>query len=104
MKNMDRQKREIAGWRKRIDKIDRNIVLQLNKRAFCVNEIGLAKKQIGINVYSPKRENQVLRNVAAVNKGPFSNRAIREIFSCIMLESRKFEHVKQKKKTKNINK
>ncbi|MBN1396816.1 MAG: chorismate mutase [Bacteroidetes bacterium] len=101
---MERQEKEIAGWRKRIDKIDRSIVQQLNKRAFCVNKIGLAKKQIGINVYSPKRENQVLRNVTDNNKGPFSNRAVREIFSSIMLESRKFEHVKQKKKTQNKRK
>ena len=104
MKNMERQEKEIAGWRKRIDKIDCNIVQQLNQRAFCVNKIGLIKKKNGINVYSPKRESQVLRNVAAVNKGPFSNRAIREIFSCIMLESRKFEHVKQKRKNQNKRK
>ncbi len=101
MKTMERQKKEIAGWRKRIDKIDRNIVQQLNKRASCVNKIGRIKKQIGINVYSPKREKQVLGNVTAVNKGPFSSRAVREIFTRIMLESRKFEHVKQKKKARN---
>ena len=91
---MKDQKKEISRLRSRIDKIDRNIVLLFNKRALCVDKIGRIKKQIGINVYSPKREKEVLRNVSAINRGPFSRRSVRKIFSVIILESRNFEHVK----------
>ncbi len=99
---MKNQKKEITLWRNRIDKIDRNMVLLLNKRAVCVDKIGIIKKQAGINVYSPKREKEVLQNVSAINRGPFSRRAVRKIFSCIMLESRNFEHVKLQKNSKKI--
>ena len=101
---MNSQKKEITRWRSRIDKIDHNIVLLLNKRANCVDKIGLIKKQIGINVYSPKREKEVLKNVSVINRGPFSRRALRRIFSCIMLESRNFEHVKVQRKSKKKKK
>jgi len=97
MKNL---KKEITRWRSRIDKIDRDMVILLNKRAVCVDKIGNIKKQAGINVYSPKREKEVLQNVSAINRGPFSRRAVRKIFSSIMLESRNFEHVKLQKNSK----
>jgi chorismate mutase len=99
---MKNQKKEITLWRNRIDKIDRDMVLLLNKRAVCVDKIGTIKKQAGINVYSPKREKEVLQNVSAINRGPFSRRAVRKIFSCIMLESRNFEHVKLQNNSKKI--
>jgi len=96
---MNDHKKEISRWRSRIDKIDLTVVRLLNKRAQCVDKIGRIKKQIGINVYSPKREKEVLQNVSAVNPGPFSRGAVQRIYSCVIHESRNFEHVKQKKKT-----
>jgi len=96
---MDDLKKEICRWRSRIDKIDQKVILLLNKRAQCVDKIGRIKKKAGINVYSPKREKEVLQNVTAANPGPFSRGAIRRIFSCIMHESRNFEHVKRLKKS-----
>ena len=98
---MNDHKKEISRWRSRIDKIDLKVVRLLNKRAQCVDKIGRIKKQVGINVYSPKREKEVLQNVSAINPGPFSNGAVRRIFSCIIHESRNFEHVKLKKKTRS---
>ena len=95
---MKDQKKEISRWRSRIDKIDQKIIFLLNKRARCVDEIGRIKKKIGINVYSPKREKEVLQNISKINPGPFSRHSVRKIFSRIMLESRNFEHVKSGKK------
>jgi chorismate mutase-like protein len=94
---MKDKNKEISRWRCRIDKIDQRIIFLLNKRARCVDEIGRVKKKIGINVYSPKREKEVLQKISVINSGPFSRRAVRKIFSCIMLESRNFEHVKSRK-------
>jgi chorismate mutase-like protein len=98
---MNDHKKEISRWRSRIDKIDLKVVRLLNKRALCVDQIGRIKKKIGINVYSPKREKEVLQNVSAINPGPFSCDSVQRIFSCIMHESRNFEHVKHKKKTRS---
>jgi chorismate mutase-like protein len=98
---MNDHKKEISRWRSRIDKIDLQVVRLLNKRADCVDKIGRIKKKIGINVYSPKREKEVLQNVSAINPGPFSRGAVQRIFSSIIHESRNFEHVKQKKKTRS---
>jgi chorismate mutase len=95
---MNDHKKEISRWRSRIDKIDQKVVRLLNKRAQCVDKIGRIKKQVGINVYSSKREKEVLQNVSVINPGPFSREAVRRIFSCIVQESRNFEHVKLQKK------
>jgi len=96
---MNDHKKEISRWRSRIDKIDQKVVQLINKRAQCVDKIGRIKKRVGINVYSPKREREVLQNVSVINLGPFSRGAVRRIFSCIMHESRNFEHVKPQKKS-----
>jgi chorismate mutase-like protein len=98
---MNNHKEEISRWRGRIDRIDQKVVRLINKRAQCVDKIGRIKKQMGINVYSPKREREVLQNVSSLNPGPFSRAAVRRIFSCIIHESRNFEHVKVQKKTRN---
>jgi chorismate mutase-like protein len=97
---MNDYKKEISRWRRRIDKIDQKVVCLLNKRAQCVDKIGRIKKSVGVNVYSPKREKEVLQNISVVNPGPFSRRAVRRIFSCIIHESRNFEHVKLQKRKK----
>jgi chorismate mutase len=39
----------------------------------------------------PEREQQVLKHVQAINKGPLSSEAIRDIFLHIVDESRKLE-------------
>jgi chorismate mutase-like protein len=98
---MNDYKKEISRWRSRIDKIDLKVVILLNKRAQCVDKIGRIKKHVGINVYSPKREKEVLHNVSAINPGPFSRGAVQRIFSCVIQESRNFEHVKLKKKPRS---
>jgi chorismate mutase-like protein len=97
---MNDHKKEILHWRSRIDKIDLQVVRLLNERAHCVDKIGRIKKKVGVNVYSPKREKEVLQNVTAINLGPFSHGAVKRIFSSIIHESRNFEHVKLKKKTR----
>jgi chorismate mutase-like protein len=94
---MNDHKKEISRWRSRIDQIDQKVICLLNKRAQCVGKIGRIKERVGIHVYSPKREKEVLQNISEINQGPFSHRAVRRIFSCIISESRKYEHVKLQK-------
>jgi chorismate mutase len=96
---MSDYKKEISRWRSRIDTIDQEVIRLLNKRAHCVDKIGLIKKRMGMNVYSPKREKEVLQNVSSKNSGPFSRGALRRIYTLIIHESRNFEHVKGRKKS-----
>ena len=56
--------------RKKIDLLDAKLISLLNLRAEVTKEIGREKISKGKSIYSPEREIQVLRKVAALNKGP----------------------------------
>ena len=79
---------DIAGWRKKIDEIDRRLVRLLNDRARCVLEIGKIKHQNGLPILESNREDEVLRHALEANKGPLDNDAIRRVFEEIVREGR----------------
>lgn len=83
--------KEMAQWRDKIDEIDRILVKLLNERALCAEEIGKIKMKLGLEVYSPEREKQVMQNVTQNNPGPLSNEAIQRLFERIIDESRSLE-------------
>lgn len=90
----------IDDWRIRIDEIDCELVALFNERAQCAIEIGHIKRRLGLEVYSPKREAQVMENVTGANKGPLDSDAVKRLFERIIDESRRIErlesgHVKQ---------
>ena len=82
---------DIAPWRDRIDALDRAILLLLNERAVCANAIGHIKKKLGMPVYVPSREQEVLRNVASTNAGPLSDTAVKRLFERVIDETRSLE-------------
>lgn len=82
---------DLAPWRDRIDALDRSILLLLNERAVCANAIGHIKKQLGLPVYVPSREQDVLRNVVSSNEGPLSGEAVRRLFERVIDETRSLE-------------
>jgi chorismate mutase-like protein len=81
----------IDEWRTKIDDVDNKLVDLLNERARYADEIGKIKEQLGLEAYSPQREQEVLRNVLGSNKGPLSDAALRRLFERIIDESRKLE-------------
>jgi len=81
----------IDEWRIKIDDVDRQLVDLLNERARYADEIGKIKEQLGLDAYSPRREQEVLENVLGSNKGPLSDAALRRLFERIIDESRKLE-------------
>ena len=83
-KNMD-------GWRRKIDDIDRRLVELLNERSRCVVEIGRIKTATGDPLYQPDREKQVLDGVVRANPGPLPDAAIRRLFERILDEARSVE-------------
>jgi chorismate mutase-like protein len=88
-------------WRNLIDELDRKLVDLLNERARYADEIGKIKERLGMEAYSPRREESVLRNVMEHNKGPLSSAALRRLFERIIDESRKLEReaMNERKKT-----
>ncbi|GIV58407.1 MAG: chorismate mutase [Bacteroidetes bacterium] len=81
----------LGPWRDRIDAIDRAILYLLNERSRCANVIGHLKKQMGMPVYVPSREDEVLQNVFEANPGPLPPAAVRHIFERIIDETRALE-------------
>ena len=81
----------LSDLRRRIDEIDRKLVELLNKRSQCALEIGKLKQEAHIPLYQPDRENEVLANAEASNKGPLTDAAIRRLFERIIDEARSAE-------------
>jgi len=91
LKNLDRYRQKIEEERLKIDAIDEQMIVLLNKRAGYATEIGHAKRHLNLPVYVPKREEQVIQNVQGKNPGPLSNEAIRRLYERIIDESRRLE-------------
>jgi chorismate mutase len=85
------QDRLLDDWRKKIDALDLELVRLLNERARCAQEIGKVKKNLGLPAYSPEREEEIMRNVTAQNRGPLSMQALRRLFERVIDESRSLE-------------
>lgn len=78
--------------RKDIDRVDEVLVRLLNERARCVCEIGRLKKAMGVEVYQPDREKDVLKHVRDVAcEGPLGPDAIGRLFERIIDEARRLE-------------
>ena len=82
----------LEDLRRDIDRVDEVLVRLLNERARCVCEIGLLKKEQGIEIYQPDREKDVLRHVREVAvEGPLGPDAIARLFERIIDEARRLE-------------
>jgi len=75
-----------------IDRVDEVLVRLLNERARCVCEVGRVKKELGIEIYQPDREKDVLKHVRDVAcEGPLGSDAIGRLFERIIDEARRLE-------------
>ncbi len=75
---------DIADWRKKIDELDRRLVELLNQRAQAAHEIGKLKRNAGMPIYEPDREQAVFGNVRKLNQGPLPDRDLLLIYERIM--------------------
>jgi chorismate mutase len=91
----------IEDWRIRIDEIDLELVMLFNERTRCAIEIGLIKKRLGLEIYSPTREAQVIASVTSANKGPLDAEAIRRLFERVIDEARRIERIEASKEEGN---
>ena len=83
----------IERWRKEIDSIDEQLVRLLNERSKCAIELGRIKRELGLPVYSPDRESEVISHVKSINPGPLDSDAVRRLFERIIDESRSIERI-----------
>jgi chorismate mutase len=75
---------DITDWRKKIDELDRRLVELLNQRAQAAHEIGKLKRDVGMPIYEPDREQAVFGNVRKLNQGPLPDRDLLRIYERIM--------------------
>jgi chorismate mutase len=75
---------DISDWRKKIDELDRKLVELLNQRAAAAHEIGRLKRDAGMPIYEPDREQAVFNNVRRENRGPLPDHDLLNIYERIM--------------------
>lgn len=90
---MSKTASHISVLRQRIDELDEDLVRLLNERASCALAIGEAKQALGLAIYQPEREREVLEHVERLNTGPLDAAAIRRLFERIIDEARRLERV-----------
>ena len=77
----------IQKLRTRIDALDARLVKLLNERTQVAGEIGKLKRRLGEEVYAPEREEDVLKRITAINRGPLTARSLRAIWREVMSAS-----------------
>jgi chorismate mutase len=90
---------DISDWRKKIDELDRELVRLLNERARCAVEIGKIKRQNGLPILEPNREQEVMQQAFGANEGPLTDEAIQRVLERVVeegkaLQKRVFEEQK----------
>ena len=78
----------LSDWRDEIDRLDREVVALLNRRAQCVLGLAPLKRDSGMPVREPNREGTVLDNVQCANPGPLPDGAVRRIYTAVIQEMR----------------
>lgn len=85
---------KIDRLRQRIDELDERLVELLNERASCALQIGEIKQALGLEIYQPDREAEVLSHVrrhGAATGGPLGGEALTRLFERIIDEARRLE-------------
>lgn len=77
--------------RKKIDKIDDEILQLLDKRMGIVREIGALKLKEKAFIYHPKREQEILKRLSNLKAKHITNNAIKSIYNEIFANSRYLE-------------
>jgi len=75
---------DIAGWRRRLDRLDCKLVRMLNQRARAAQQIGRLKARTALPIYEPEREQAVFENVLRANRGPFPDHELKRVFEQII--------------------
>ncbi len=80
--------------RRRIDELDLRILKLLNERTTVVEDIGRAKRVLGMPIYEPRREDEVYENITHYNGGPLPSDAVKRVFERIIDEMRNVQKLR----------
>jgi chorismate mutase len=75
---------DISDWRKKIDDLDSKLVDLLNQRADAAQAIGRLKREAGMPIYEPKREQEIFENVSRMSRGPLKGRHLVQIYERVI--------------------
>ena len=79
-----RLSQRLEDRRKKIDLIDRKLLSLLNQRLRIALACGKIKKEMGKNIYDPKREAEVIKRLRKENRGPLKAEDLEKIFKTII--------------------
>lgn len=82
---------ELEQSRKDIDRIDRELTVLLEQRMKVVTEVAAYKKKHHMEIYDPRREQQVLDKIAGLAVDKEAAPYLKKIYQCIMDESKRYE-------------
>lgn len=82
--------------RHRIDELDSELLTLFNERAGLALKIGEIKKEIGLPIYDPGREQKIFDRMRMDNPGPLDDGAIVRLFERVIDESRRLERLRTK--------
>ena len=86
------KKVDLMECRKKLDRIDSEIVRLFEERMSICGDVAESKIESGKAVYDAERENQKVEAVQGLTHNEFNRRAIREIFLQLMTVSRRFQY------------
>jgi chorismate mutase len=81
----------IDDLRERINSIDDTLLQLFNERARLALEIGKMKKNLGLPIHIPSREDQIITRVQRENPGPLPPTSIMRLYQQVIQESRQLE-------------
>jgi chorismate mutase/prephenate dehydratase len=83
--------RTLSEYRQQIDTIDDKLLALMNERAAVAEKVAVIKKQHGLPVRIPQREEEVIKRLQGLNPGPLPAESVRRIWERIMEEMRALE-------------
>ncbi|WP_301859960.1 chorismate mutase [uncultured Megasphaera sp.] len=82
---------ELSVYRQEIDALDRELTNILERRMKVVAKVAAYKKRHHMEIFDPRRERQVLDKIAALAEHEELAPYLRNIYQCIMDESKNYE-------------
>lgn len=82
----------LNDFRQRITEADRELLAAINKRIELVGELHEHKRAEGIPIRDEAREEQLVVELQAANRGPISSSGVATLFRCVLDLTRKEIH------------
>ncbi|TDM07659.1 bifunctional 3-deoxy-7-phosphoheptulonate synthase/chorismate mutase [Macrococcus lamae] len=88
---------ELNQLRERIEEINIAILDLLSERGEIAKQIGLEKRKAGTMIYDPMREKEMINKLQDLNKGPYDDNVIKQLFKEIFKASTELQKSENEK-------